>query len=85
MLQIEKEHKRSSLMSSKKKDLVEQIMYLEHNNNALNDRVNQQVENFKIIQKEAFHKLDQKSFVVDLGHTETLAVRLVDVEDELPN
>jgi hypothetical protein len=85
MLQIEKEHKRSTLMSSKKKDLVDQIMYLEHNNNVLNDRVNQQAENFKTIQREAFNKLDKKSFKVDIGYTETLAVRLVDVEDELLN
>ena len=44
---IEKVHKRTSLMSSKKKDLVDHIMYLEHNNNVLNDTLNQQAENFK--------------------------------------
>jgi hypothetical protein len=47
MLQIEKEHKRSTLLTSKKEDLVNQIMYLEHNNNVLNDTLNQQAENFK--------------------------------------
>ncbi|GEM_PF-6646095 len=49
MLQIEKEHKRSTLMTSKKKDLVDQIMYLEHNNNVLNDTLNQQTKNFNTL------------------------------------
>lgn len=52
MLQIEKEHKKSTLMSKQKKDLVEQIMYLEHNNNVLNERVNQQAVNFNKLCKD---------------------------------
>lgn len=52
MLIIEKEHKRSSLMSSKKKDLVDQLMWVEHNNNVLHDTINQQSENFKKICKD---------------------------------
>lgn len=46
MLQIEKEHKWSTLIHKQKKDLADQIMYLEHNNNVLNDRINQQAVNF---------------------------------------
>jgi len=72
-------------MSSNKKDLVEQIMRLKHNNNVLEDTINQQVINFKKIQKDAFCNLDSKSFTVDTGHNETDIVRLVDVEDELLN
>lgn len=52
MLIIEKVHKRTSLMSKKKKELVDHIMFLEHNNNVLNDTLNQQAENFKILLKE---------------------------------
>jgi hypothetical protein len=85
MLIIEKLHKRTSLMSKKKNELVDHIMFLEHNNNVLNDTLNQQAENFKAIQSEQFQKLDKKSFKVDLGYTETLAVKLVDIEDELLN
>lgn len=42
MMIIEKEHKQSALMSRTKKQLVEHIMYIEHNNNALNETINQQ-------------------------------------------
>lgn len=54
MLQIEKEHKRSTLMSAKKKDLADQVMRLEHNNNVLEDTINQQVENFKLIEQQTW-------------------------------
>jgi len=60
MLQIEKEHKRSTLMSNKKKDLVDQIMYLEHNNNVLHDTLNQQAENFKQVCETCPDKMVQK-------------------------
>lgn len=83
MLQIEKEHKYSTLMSSKKKDLVKQIMYLEHNNNVLHNTINQQADNFKVLQRGIYHKLDRKSFTLDYGHNQTRAVRLVDIEGEL--
>lgn len=46
MLQIEKEHKKSSLMSKKKSELVEHIMWLEHNNNVMHDTLNTQADNF---------------------------------------
>ena len=39
-------------MSKSKKDLVEQIMRLEHNNNVLNNTINQQTKNFKAIQRD---------------------------------
>lgn len=51
MLQIEKEHRRSTLMSSRKKDLVDQIMYLEHNNNVLNRTLDIQATNFLQLNK----------------------------------
>lgn len=35
--------------------------------------------------KSIFEELDKKSFPVDMGHTETKAVRLVDIEDALLN
>lgn len=47
MLHIEKEHKRSTLMSAKRTDLVDQVMRLEHNNNVLEDTINQQYINYK--------------------------------------
>lgn len=49
MFKLEKEHKHSTLMSRSKKELVEQIMRLEYNNNILFDTINQQAENFKIL------------------------------------
>lgn len=52
MLITDKMHRRSSLMSSDKKDLVEHIILLEHNNKVLNDTLNQQAENFKTLLKE---------------------------------
>jgi hypothetical protein len=52
IIQIEKEHKKSALMSRKKKDLVDLIMCLEHNNNVLHDTINRQVENFKVLLSE---------------------------------
>lgn len=47
MLITDKIHKQSSLMTSKKKDLVEHIMLIEHNNKVLQDTLDQQAENFK--------------------------------------
>jgi len=56
MLQIEKEHKMSSLMSYKKEDLVNKIMSLEHNNNVLHNTLDQQAENFKTLLAESQFK-----------------------------
>jgi actin-related protein len=80
---IEKEHKRSTLMSKTKEDLVNQIVRLEYNNNALSNTINQQCINFKKIQHDTFRELESKAFTVDSGQNETDVVRLVDIEDEL--
>lgn len=47
MMLIEKEHKKSSLMSQKKEELVKHIMWLEHNNNALHSMLDTQAKNFQ--------------------------------------
>lgn len=53
MLHIEKEHKRSTLMSMKKEELVKHIMFIEHNNNVLNERIEIQARNVeKLLRKE---------------------------------
>ena len=49
MMNLEKEHKRSTIMSAKKKELVDQIMWLEHNNNVLNNTLDQQAKNFEVL------------------------------------
>ena len=60
MLQIEKEHKRSTLMTAKKKDLVDQIMYLEHNNNVLHDTLDQQAENIYTLQQQMWIPVSER-------------------------
>lgn len=55
-MNIEFEHKRSSLMSKTKKELVEQIIRLEHNVNVLHDTIDTQVKNFKELEKQAYKK-----------------------------
>ena len=60
MLQIEKEHKRSTLMTAKKKDLVDQIMYLEHNNNVLHNTLNQQAENSNTLQQQMWIPVSER-------------------------
>lgn len=53
MFRIEKEHKKSTLMSMKKEELVERIMFLEHNNNVLHERIEIQARNVeKFLKKE---------------------------------
>ena len=69
MLQIEKEHKRLTLMNRKKKDLVDQIMCLEHNNNVLHDMLNQQAENFKKICEDCKNK-ENKTKICDICNKE---------------
>lgn len=59
-LQIEKEHKRSTLMTAKKKVLVDQIMYLEHNNNVLHNTLNQQAENFNALQQQMWIPVSER-------------------------
>lgn len=46
-MKIEKEHRKSTLMSWEKQQLVELIMCLEHNNNVLHDTIDQQAMNFE--------------------------------------
>lgn len=48
-MKIEKEHRKSTLMSWTKEQLVERIMCLEHNNNVFNERLDQQAKNFKTL------------------------------------
>lgn len=55
-VKIEKEHKQSTLMEWSKRELVEQIMMLEHNNNALHETINQQFVNFSEMMKEKHSK-----------------------------
>lgn len=57
MLNLEKEHKRSTLMSAKKKDLVDQVMWLEHNNNVLNNTLDQQAKNFEVLKGDLIEKV----------------------------
>ncbi len=42
-------------------------------------------DNLKAIHRDIYDKLDRKSFKVDLGHNQTDAVRLVDIEEALLN
>lgn len=51
-MKIEKEHRKSTLMSWEKQQLVELIMCLEHNNNELNERLDQQAINFEKLSAE---------------------------------
>lgn len=59
-MNIEFLHKRSTLMSRKKEELVRQIMYLEHNNNALNEMNIQQAKNFEKLEKQAIKDFADK-------------------------
>lgn len=45
--ELEKEHKKSSLMCKKKEELVKEIMRLEHNVNVMNERLNNQANAIK--------------------------------------
>ena len=53
---IEKEHKKETLMNKTKKELVEHIMCLEHNNNVLHETLEQQAKNFETLEKAAYNK-----------------------------
>lgn len=44
-------------MSAKKKDLVDQVMWLEHNNNVLNNTLDQQAKNFEVLKGDLIEKV----------------------------
>lgn len=51
--ELEKEHKKSSLMCKKKEELVKEIMRLEHNVNVMNERLNVQANAIKHYEQES--------------------------------
>lgn len=51
--ELEKEHKKSSLMCKKKEELVKEIMRLEHNVNVMNERLNNQANAIKHYERES--------------------------------
>ena len=54
--ELEKEHKKSSLMCKKKEELVKEIMRLEHNVNVMNKRLNNQANAIKHYEQESRNK-----------------------------
>lgn len=54
--ELEKEHKKSSLMCKKKEELVKEIMRLEHNVNVMNERLNVQANAIKHYEQESRNK-----------------------------
>lgn len=54
--ELEKEHKKSSLMCKKKEELVKEIMRLEHNVNVMNERLNNQANAIKHYEQESRNK-----------------------------
>lgn len=54
--ELEKEHKKSSLMCKKKEELVKEIMRLEHNANVMNERLNNQANAIKHYEQESRNK-----------------------------
>ena len=61
---LEKEHKKTSLMCKKKEELAKEIMRLEHNVNVLNERLNVQANAIKHYEQEARTKAIEE-FVVE--------------------
>lgn len=59
-MNIEFEHKKSSLMSKTKEELAEQVMRLEHNNNVLHNTIDQQAENFAMLEEKAVKEFANK-------------------------
>ena len=53
---LEKEHKKSSLMCKKKEELAKEIMRLEHNVNVMNERLNVQANAINHYENEARNK-----------------------------
>lgn len=54
--ELEKEHKKTSLMSKKKEELVKEVSRLEHNVNVLNERLNVQASAIKQYEQESRNK-----------------------------
>lgn len=54
--ELEKEHKKTSLMCKKKEELVKEIMRLEHNVNVMNERLNNQANAIKQYEQESRNK-----------------------------
>ena len=54
--ELEKEHKKSSLMCKKKEELVREIMRLEHNVNVMNERLNVQANAINHYEQESRNK-----------------------------
>lgn len=54
--ELEKEHKKSSLMCKRKEELVKEIMRLEHNVNVMNERLNVQANAIKHYEQESRSK-----------------------------
>jgi len=54
--ELEKEHKKSSLMCKKKEELVKEIMRLEHNVNVMNERLNVQADAIEHYEQESRNK-----------------------------
>ena len=54
--ELEKEHKKSSLMCKKKEELVKEIMRLEHNVNVMNERLDVQANAIKHYEQESRNK-----------------------------
>lgn len=54
--ELEKEHKKTSLMCKKKEELVKEIMRLEHNINVMNERLNVQANAIKHYEQESRNK-----------------------------
>lgn len=73
--ELEKEHKKSSLMCKKKEELVKEIMRLEHNVNVMNERLNVQANAIKHYEQESRNKaidefaseLENHSIYADTG------------------
>ena len=51
--ELEKEHKKSSLMCKKKEELVKEIMRLEHNVNVMNERLDNQANAIRHYEQES--------------------------------
>lgn len=73
--ELEKEHKKSSLMCKKKEELVKEIMRLEHNVNVMNERLNVQANAIEHYEQESRNKaidefaseLENHSIYADTG------------------
>ena len=75
VFELEKEHKKSSLMCKKKEELVKQIMRLEHNVNVMNERLGNQANAIKRYEQKARNmaidefasELENHSIYADIG------------------